>query len=666
MEIMKASIKQYRDNDIILSIGMIVKNEEKVLRRCLDSLKPLMKAIKSELIIADTGSTDSTVEIAKEYTDNVFHFEWINDFSAARNSTLKKAKGQWYMFIDADEYLDEDIGEMIHFFSIPELRSKYKSLQINVRSYGDEGKTNYQDGLLTRFQRISEPDDNIEFIGSVHETMYTRFPLGYFSVILHHTGYCFSSVKQNFDKKNRNMVLMREEYKKNPTDLRMLSHLIDGGFFNPDETEKYIQESLELVRKDRFHMYSNVLYMQAIMFYENSKPEYALELCKEYHQTLPDSDRYVATLSVVLSEAKILSAFSRYEEAYEALKRYIRLYKDYIDEKMNTDDSSAHPILGMAPHEYMRFVYMSVLCLVKLKRFDEAFTALDGIDITELENEEFREFLGTLREVCTEKKDYSYLAKYYIIISNTKFEKNDKDKKALCLYMLESVYYSLITDVERKKYAMDIINNSEGGIYPELMRLVIFQEDVNFTDNFKKVINKIENWDDGYTVAIYLAIKHKIDISDIVLKMNTDLFRVQLETVASNNDDFTGYVLEYGMPQTYTSTIKQFYWIVSLYEKAAYYSYKLNNSDKYKIYNIFTSLLGDYVMNIYNPELLNDDDIQVLPNLHKFGFYMSQAQASLNAGDSIGYIRGMKKALVNCESMREIVEFMLEEFKKMI
>ena len=76
-----------------LSIGMIVKNEEKYLDRCLAAIQPILDSIISELIIADTGSTDSTVEIAKKYTDNVFHFEWINDFAASINSTLDRAKG---------------------------------------------------------------------------------------------------------------------------------------------------------------------------------------------------------------------------------------------------------------------------------------------------------------------------------------------------------------------------------------------------------------------------------------------------------------------------------------------------------------------------------------------------------------------------------------------
>jgi glycosyltransferase involved in cell wall biosynthesis len=86
---------------------MIVKNEEKYLRKCLEALSPILKLVNSELIIADTGSSDDTVKIAEEFTKNVYYFEWCNDFAAARNSVMKRAKGSWFMSIDADEILDE-------------------------------------------------------------------------------------------------------------------------------------------------------------------------------------------------------------------------------------------------------------------------------------------------------------------------------------------------------------------------------------------------------------------------------------------------------------------------------------------------------------------------------------------------------------------------------
>ena len=66
---------------------MIVKNEENVLKRCLDSIYDLM----DEIIIVDTGSTDRTKEIAAEYTDKIYDFTWVYDFSAARNFSFSKA-----------------------------------------------------------------------------------------------------------------------------------------------------------------------------------------------------------------------------------------------------------------------------------------------------------------------------------------------------------------------------------------------------------------------------------------------------------------------------------------------------------------------------------------------------------------------------------------------
>ena len=83
---------------------MIVKNEEEQLRACLDSLKP----IADEIIVVDTGSTDSTKDIAREYTDLIYDFSWIDDFSAARNFAFSKATKDYIYTADADEVIDED------------------------------------------------------------------------------------------------------------------------------------------------------------------------------------------------------------------------------------------------------------------------------------------------------------------------------------------------------------------------------------------------------------------------------------------------------------------------------------------------------------------------------------------------------------------------------
>ena len=79
------------DSTIQLSLCMIVRNEAKHLRRCLESVHELV----DEIIVVDTGSTDATVEIAQEFGAKISYFEWCNDFSSARNVSLEAARGEW-------------------------------------------------------------------------------------------------------------------------------------------------------------------------------------------------------------------------------------------------------------------------------------------------------------------------------------------------------------------------------------------------------------------------------------------------------------------------------------------------------------------------------------------------------------------------------------------
>ncbi|KPK88389.1 hypothetical protein AMJ80_11125, partial [bacterium SM23_31] len=88
---------------------MIVKNEENMLAECIESFREAV----DEIVIVDTGSTDKTVEVAKEYRVGLFHHKWKDDFSEARNFSISKVTGDWVMTIDADERLArEDIPKV--------------------------------------------------------------------------------------------------------------------------------------------------------------------------------------------------------------------------------------------------------------------------------------------------------------------------------------------------------------------------------------------------------------------------------------------------------------------------------------------------------------------------------------------------------------------------
>ncbi len=94
---------------VSLSICLIIKNEEKHLSRCLSR----MKDIASEIIVVDTGSTDKSLLIASEYTDQIYSYKWKDDFSLARNFCLDKAEGDWILVLDGDEEVDRKCLDLL-------------------------------------------------------------------------------------------------------------------------------------------------------------------------------------------------------------------------------------------------------------------------------------------------------------------------------------------------------------------------------------------------------------------------------------------------------------------------------------------------------------------------------------------------------------------------
>ena len=115
-----------------ISVCMIVKNEEKVLARCLDSLAGLW----DELIIVDTGSDDTTKEIAAKYTDKIYDFRWTGNFSDARNFSFSKAGCDYIYSADADEELDEENRQK--FLALKQALVDNEQIEIVQMYYGNQ------------------------------------------------------------------------------------------------------------------------------------------------------------------------------------------------------------------------------------------------------------------------------------------------------------------------------------------------------------------------------------------------------------------------------------------------------------------------------------------------------------------------------------------------
>lgn len=139
-----------------LGVVMIVKNEEKVLERCLKSIEGV-----DEIVICDTGSTDNTVKIAEKFTDKVYtDYEWEDSFAKARNHAKSKSTTDWILSIDADEYL-QDGGVALLRKSIKYLEGKkFEALGIRMNAEGTDD--------IFYFPRLFKNSDKIQWKGAAH------------------------------------------------------------------------------------------------------------------------------------------------------------------------------------------------------------------------------------------------------------------------------------------------------------------------------------------------------------------------------------------------------------------------------------------------------------------------------------------------------------------
>lgn len=161
-----------------ISLCMIVKNEQQVLARCLDSVKDGV----DEIIIMDTGSTDRTKEIAGEYTDKVFETPWINDFSDARNKAFAKATMDYQMWLDADDVLPpEELEKLLELKRL--MPADIDMVTMKYYTHFDE---NDRPVATSTRERLFRRQKDYKWIDPVHECIPLSGNLLHSDIVIHH------------------------------------------------------------------------------------------------------------------------------------------------------------------------------------------------------------------------------------------------------------------------------------------------------------------------------------------------------------------------------------------------------------------------------------------------------------------------------------------------
>lgn len=192
---------------ISLSLAMIARNEARCLARCLRSVQ----AIVDEIVLVDTGSTDDTVRLAREFNARVVPFVWVDDFAAARNHALEHSTGNWVLVLDADEHASATLSAEIARFI--QGQSAIGRLKI-VSDFRQNGQTLRSQSFVSRlFPR------GARFEGRIHEQLVSPLPRLNLKGELWHDGYLEKT------KTDRNVNLLRRELEREPDSAYLLYQL---------------------------------------------------------------------------------------------------------------------------------------------------------------------------------------------------------------------------------------------------------------------------------------------------------------------------------------------------------------------------------------------------------------------------------------------------------
>jgi glycosyltransferase involved in cell wall biosynthesis len=360
-----------------LTIGMIVKNEKKYLKRCLEALQPLRDAVDTRLVIVDTGSTDQTPEIAGEYADVFSSFEWTENFADARNQTLLGIDSEWYMYIDADEILQTP-DELIKFFTdTPDCDTAtviIKSLTKNalIEDASQE----------SRLLRIYKTQPGMKFSGIIHETLnLSSDKIVNIEAEFLHYGYLYENENEKRRKEIRNVSMLRRLIDENPDDVMGYFQIAEACYtFAPDDALRYWKKGYEVSKTQPCEPIVKYCYTTRLMMFYTGQAMFdrILEWRVIFNEDLSGDKKihrpfypeleaayYTGSAYAFMTQRsegeQIAAAFIANEEQTKEfcsekaifwLEEFIRLYKAFKNGEFDILDNQFYPVINAKQSSY--------------------------------------------------------------------------------------------------------------------------------------------------------------------------------------------------------------------------------------------------------------------------------------------------------------------------
>ena len=657
----------------ILSIGIIFKNEIRCLERCLKSLQPLRNAVPCELVMADTGSEDGSRAIAASYADILIDFPWINDFSAARNSLLDLCSGTWHLAIDADEWLDEDISQLVYFLRTPEIGKKFNACALIIRNYlQNDLQGDYSDFLGARMLRRST---GVHYEGAIHEhwnrEVGTLYGLG--NTILHHDGYINFEGEQGNAKRKRNMELLKTKLADEPQNLMLLLQCIESAVGY--EQEQFVRCALDGERKkwNSWEQLGPPILRHAVNIANTrSLPEFN-EWMEQAQTCFPDS--LFTTIDINYTTFMRYAEKKEYKQAIPFGEAYLKAVTNYRTKHDHIADMAYSSLMSVSlfREEQVRILIADAYFFDKqFEKSQEVLISLDGgkISIPNIKN-----YTGILMNLHAQSKlnMCDTLLEFWNQLNSEALEKKDRDAR-------KDALYAASTQAFPKEYRKAEAEKGFGHAYTLFLPLegkcgVGDAAAILEATDIRRMEEVLARQEDYSRLPIH-ALSYALEQGVTFPLPNSKPFPIEeMDSLASrlsgNFESFLPYVLK--KAETPPKDWQGLLWVRGLLmgalRKYPWSSEVQDTEQGMSLARAFAKVEEEFLPRCYCKEILREDALFVLPPLHRFGWYCAKAFAAMEAHDTVGYVRLLREGLESCPDVKDMVEFLADhtaDFQKLL
>lgn len=675
------------NNTPLLSIGIIFKNEERCIERCLKSLQPLRDAVPCELVMADTGATDKSREIAERYADLVIDFPWVDDFSAARNAVMDRCGGRWHLFIDCDEWLDGEISELVRFLQRPDVP---ELAFVVVRNYLSSDGGQYSDSQALRLAQTSKER---RFVGTIHESWVFQEPAERLvHTVLHHDGYLHASREAADQKLRRNMRLLRRELAKDPQNLRTLNECIDSGRLEPEYPE-YLRRAVTLVQQQagQWKVYGGCILRSAV------RAARELEL-PELWGWIDYAEKHLADSPFIQIDLQYTAFEAACDtEDWARAARHGLTYRQGLRQLREGGfgpsgaDELARGSLRFASEENERSLTIGLAnAHLQAGQPEQAAAALAGLDAARLSARQICNAIVVLGELhAGSGLDVSgLLTRFYTQLEHmpdgearqarlaafdqitaaafaAEYRQEEAARKDFCRPAY-TLFAALADRCEAGRGAAILMSADPGAMRELLARVEDWQA------------LPIEALEHALLAGVAFPLTERplpIEVLDGLaarLTRGENLARQMTLALPEKGGDYPDLQSVCWALALALAAVRGFDWALRGEEPPEQPRPEQDAADGQRgdtaetglaLLRAFARVEGIALPLLYAPALLSEQNAALLPPMHRWGFYCARAFAALDAGQPQEYLAVLRRGLAACPGQKETVQFLLGRFQ---